>query len=381
MGGPHSDFAGRGFVAATMALSYADLSDRDRATRTAKAQVQLRTTRWTLAAYAGQECVIVTPIMPAPVNDALAFVRREWSGGQLRAIRLSELAAAAACSTGHLARQFRAHYRIGAASALEKLRLARAASMLVAGDEPLSVVAGVCGFADPYHFSRRFSATYGLPPGRYRRTAVDADVEGPLAEAGLRSMAATLWPPTAIEQVVNTSAPPWLRPGRSYGQTFTVPFGLSLTQVRFLLATYSSTTSGITVTLFRAEPVGARTRVVSRRIEPMTDNTTEWLTFPPQEHGRYLLELTDPVDTPTWWWHQGDVVDVGGSAHIDGTPVQDTNFIFAATALGPAQAGRGGAGAGAGAGVSAGPAPGSVRQGTLTDGAARRRPGVQRLRT
>jgi AraC-like DNA-binding protein len=275
-------------------------------------------------------------VMPTPVSDALAFVRHEWSGGRLRAIRMHELADAASVSTGHFARQFRAYYAIGAATALERLRLARAAAMLLSGNEPLARVATTCGFADAYHFSKRFSAVYGIPPGRYRRSRPDLDADAPLGEARLRAMAATLWPPTAIEQVVNTSAPAPLQPGRSYGQSFRVPFGLSLTQVRFMLATYSSTTSGITVTLHRDDPAGVRERVAAKRIEPMTDNTTEWLTIPPHEHGRYYLELTEPTGTPTWWWHQGNVSAVGGTAHIDGSPVHDTNFIFSATAVGPA---------------------------------------------
>lgn len=239
-------------------------------------------------------------------------------------------------STGHFARQFRAYYCMGAATALERLRLACAASLLLDGNQPIAVIAKECGFADAYHFSKRFSATYGVPPGRYRRSHLNLDADAPLVEAGLKAMAATLWPPTAIEQIVTTSAPPFLRKGRSYGQSFTVPYGLRLTEVRFMLATYSSTTSGITVTLYRGEPGQARDRLARKRIDPMSDNTTEWLTIPPLEHGRYYLELTQPAGTPTWWWHQGNVAAVGGTAHIDGSPVHDTNFIFSATAVGPA---------------------------------------------
>jgi AraC-like DNA-binding protein len=276
------------------------------------------------------------PYMPATINDALSYVRREWSDGYLRPIRLYELAAAASVSTGHFARQFRAYYGIGAATALERLRLTRAAAMLRRGHQPLAVVASECGFADPYHFSRRFSAVYGLPPGRCRRLGLGVDINAPLAEAGLLAMAATLFPPTAIEQAVNTSAPPALQPDRSYGQSFRVPWGLHLSQVRMLLATYGSTNSAVTVTLFRAPADHRRVPVSIKRLDPMTDNTTEWMSFPAQEHGDYYLELTEPRGTPTWWWHQGsDVAMVGGSAHIDGTPVHNTNFIFSATAVGP----------------------------------------------
>ncbi|MGW0229841.1 helix-turn-helix domain-containing protein [Actinopolymorpha singaporensis] len=274
--------------------------------------------------------------MPETVSDALDYVRREWANGHLRPIRLDELAAAASVSTGHFARVFRSHYNLGAATALERLRLARAASMLLRTSDPLRVVATECGFADPYHFSRRFSATYGMPPGRYRRQVTSAEVMSPLADVGLAAMAAALWPPTSVEQVVNTSAPPRLRPGRTYGQSFTIPFGLRFTEVRFLLATYGSATSGVTVALYQGTPDALPEPVAASRIEPMTDNTTEWLRIAPLPHGRYYLELSEPVGTPTWWWHQGtDVAAIGGRAHIDRIPVQHTNFVFAATATGP----------------------------------------------
>jgi AraC-like DNA-binding protein len=279
--------------------------------------------------------MIVMQFVPATISKALAHIRREWSQGHLRSIRLSELAQAADVSTGHFARQFRTCYGVGAATALERLRLARAATMLRSARQPLAEVAVGCGFADAYHFSRRFSAVYGLPPGRCRRQGLGVDVNAPLAEAGLLAMAATIFPPTAIEQAANTSAPPGLRKDRTYGQSFTVPWGLHLSEVRLLLATYGSTSSAVTVNLYRHGAGAGRALVASKRIEPMTDNTTEWLSFPVQENGVYYLELTEPRGTPTWWWHQGsDVARVGGSAFIDGNPVQHTNFIFSATAVG-----------------------------------------------
>lgn len=280
--------------------------------------------------------IVRSEIFPA-VARALALVRREWGGGgPLRQLRLSELADAAAVSTGHLARAFSAEFGIGFASALERLRLVHAASMLCDGSQPLAVIATTCGFADQYHFSRRFAAAYGMPPGRYRSEGKHLDIDAPLAECGLQALAEALFPATLIEQVAATPAPPPLQASRSYGQTFTVPWGFLLTQVSLYLATWSSNNSAVTMTLYRMDTDNQREQVASRRVDPMTDNRTEWMSFPTLEHGRFLIELTDPRGTPTWWWHQGaDVADVGGSARIDDLSLNHTNFIFAATITGP----------------------------------------------
>ena len=71
-------------------------------------------------------------------------------------------------SPGHLFRIFRTEYGCSPARALEIIRLARAAILLQRSNATLAEIAHRCGFANPYHFSRRFAAVYGLPPGRFR---------------------------------------------------------------------------------------------------------------------------------------------------------------------------------------------------------------------
>jgi hypothetical protein len=90
---------------------------------------------------------------------------------------------------------FREQYGVGPARALELVRLSRAAVQLQRTDASITEVAALTGFADPYHFSRRFRAVHGDPPGRYRSLPGTADALGPVREAGLLPLAHALSDP------------------------------------------------------------------------------------------------------------------------------------------------------------------------------------------
>lgn len=130
--------------------------------------------------------------LPAPLVRAFEMVRRTWSESGPRLISLEELAAGAAVSREHLARLFRRRFGLGAVATLERLRLVRSAMLLLRTNMTVSEVATICGFASPYHFSRRFHRLYGTPPTRYRRLPC-ADPAAPLAGAGLYGVASLLW--------------------------------------------------------------------------------------------------------------------------------------------------------------------------------------------
>ena len=115
-----------------------------------------------------------------------------WRAEGLRIVPTEELAAAANVSTGHLHHLFRTRYRCGPARALELIRLAQAAAALQRSNASVSEVAGTCGFANPYHFSRRFARTYGSPPGRFRQVEQLTDSLWPVREAGLLPLAKVL---------------------------------------------------------------------------------------------------------------------------------------------------------------------------------------------
>jgi AraC family transcriptional regulator len=91
--------------------------------------------------------------------------------------------------SGYLSRLFRQHLGIGPVAALELLCLARAATLLTRSNLRVAAVAHDCGFANPYHFSRRFRGVYGQPPGRSRRATTRPVPSEPLAQAGLLASA------------------------------------------------------------------------------------------------------------------------------------------------------------------------------------------------
>jgi AraC family transcriptional regulator len=129
------------------------------------------------------------PTDPPLVTVAVDAARRIWQTDGVRLITVDELARAAGVSAGHLYRVFGEHYGCGPAHALELIRLSRAAMMVQRSNASLAEVARASGFANAYHLSRRFSAAYGVPPGRYRRDQPTADPQAPVRAAGLHQLA------------------------------------------------------------------------------------------------------------------------------------------------------------------------------------------------
>lgn len=122
-------------------------------------------------------------------------VRLVWRRSGMRAIGVAELSRGTHLSPGHLHRLFRSRYGIGPAHALELVRLARAATTLQRSAATITEVSSFAGFANPYHFSRRFRIAYGVPPTRFRAKEVAADPTAPLRDHGLLDLAARLGSP------------------------------------------------------------------------------------------------------------------------------------------------------------------------------------------
>lgn len=127
--------------------------------------------------------------LPEHVAEIVDHVRRVWSVDGLRAVEVVELAAAAHLSAGHVFRLFRRHYGCGPARAFELVRLSRAAVSLQRSNATLAEIADVTGFANPYHFSRRFALSYGLPPGAYRKLTPNPDALEPVRRHHLLPLA------------------------------------------------------------------------------------------------------------------------------------------------------------------------------------------------
>ena len=85
------------------------------------------------------------------------------------AIGVSDVAAALACNSEYLGRLYRHCRGETITSALNRLRIERAAKLLA--EAPLSIkeVAAACGFNDPAYFRRQFRLLHHVAPGEYRR--------------------------------------------------------------------------------------------------------------------------------------------------------------------------------------------------------------------
>jgi AraC family transcriptional regulator len=124
--------------------------------------------------------------LPAPqthaaklVASVLQYVAGCWADG-MRTISLRELADAASISEGHLNRTFRRQVGAGAVSTLELIRLARAEQLLSRSGLRIGEVAAATGFADAYHFSRRFRRVFGVPPSAIRSASEDRPLPEPI---------------------------------------------------------------------------------------------------------------------------------------------------------------------------------------------------------
>ncbi len=87
-----------------------------------------------------------------------------------RPLRLEQVAAKVAfTSPGNLSRLFRAHYGLGFQGYLQKLRLEKAAGLLLATRLPVARVARRVGYRDVSRFGQHFKRMFDRPPLEYRR--------------------------------------------------------------------------------------------------------------------------------------------------------------------------------------------------------------------
>jgi transcriptional regulator GlxA family with amidase domain len=103
--------------------------------------------------------------LPEPVVRAMDAAERLLG----EPIGLNDLARAAGLSRFHFHRVFRHAVAEPAAAFVERLRLERAALLLLAGEIPITELAWEVGFRNPETFARRFRARFEVTARDYRR--------------------------------------------------------------------------------------------------------------------------------------------------------------------------------------------------------------------
>lgn len=86
-----------------------------------------------------------------------------------RELSLEELAKAMDYNKSYLCVAFKKDAGLTILDCLNTIRIRRAAELIVYSDQPLSQVAGLCGFASVSHFNRVFLKYVGITPGQCRR--------------------------------------------------------------------------------------------------------------------------------------------------------------------------------------------------------------------
>jgi AraC family transcriptional regulator len=132
--------------------------------------------------------------MPPAVERALALIRDLVSQQPSPAVNLSQLARAANVTPEHLCRLFRQSLDLAPLECVRLARLERAATLLARSNLAIKQITEATGWANPYHFSRRFTAVYGISPRAYRKAVREGETvrANPVSKALLLNLPARL---------------------------------------------------------------------------------------------------------------------------------------------------------------------------------------------
>jgi AraC-like DNA-binding protein len=100
-----------------------------------------------------------------PMQQAVEYFNEHFQ----EPVSMSELAEMLNCSEGHFYRQFKEFTGKTPICFLNDIRLKKAAFYLQHSQLPIHKIANLCGFSDPYYFSRAFSKKNKLSPSQYRK--------------------------------------------------------------------------------------------------------------------------------------------------------------------------------------------------------------------
>lgn len=108
-------------------------------------------------------------LWPDAVARAWKFLQEHLETHPAAPVCLGDLAAAACVAPEHLCRLFQSATGRSPMETVRLARLDRAASLLARSNYSASEIADFCGFANPFHFSRRFKEAFGQSPTAMRR--------------------------------------------------------------------------------------------------------------------------------------------------------------------------------------------------------------------
>ena len=84
------------------------------------------------------------------------------------ALKVADLATAAGCSEGQLERRMKKVFGLTATQYVLRVRVDRAAGLLVDTDQPIADIAVECGFSDQANLTRLFGRLIGETPAKFR---------------------------------------------------------------------------------------------------------------------------------------------------------------------------------------------------------------------
>jgi AraC-like DNA-binding protein len=108
--------------------------------------------------------------LPEAVERALRFLYARLERDPAAVLTLKDLAGAACVTPEPLCRIFKETTGRSPLTTVRLARLDHAAMLLARTNYSVGEISAMCGFASPFHFSRKFKESYGLAPRELRRS-------------------------------------------------------------------------------------------------------------------------------------------------------------------------------------------------------------------
>jgi AraC-like DNA-binding protein len=122
--------------------------------------------------------------LPEPVDRAWTFIQKTLDQSPAQPITLDDLADAGCVTREHLCRVFADATGRSPMETVRLARLDRALNLLARSNYSIGQIAGLCGFASSFHFSRVFKEAFGKAP-REMREAIRDGATPPVARLSM----------------------------------------------------------------------------------------------------------------------------------------------------------------------------------------------------